>query len=173
MAKAPTDERILLHRAKNHAEYRSGLADLGLTSDITHFDHQVTNVTLAWFRLGVEHLDDAQVLLNASRLRATYSRAYYAIYSTSKAVRYRVKGTISLRGDDHQAAGDLPDDFPDVAKWTALVVEIYEHRLRADYENWGNTAQELTLSPADCVSHAIAFIADCRTYLLNKFGIVV
>jgi uncharacterized protein (UPF0332 family) len=173
MAKAPTDERILLHRAKNHAEYRSGLGDLGLSSDLAHFDQHVADVTIAWFCLGIEHLDDAQVLLKASRPRATYSRAYYAMYNSSKAVRYRVKGTVSLKGDDHQAAGDLPDDFPDVAKWTALLVEIYEHRLRADYDNWRNTTQEHTLTPAECVSHAVAFIADCRTYLLNKFGLVV
>ncbi len=66
----------------------------------------------------------------AGRTRAAYSRAYYAAYNASKAIRYHVNGVVSLKGDDHQAAPELPGDFPDLDQWSQLVAALYEHRLR-------------------------------------------
>jgi hypothetical protein len=80
---------------------------------------------------------------------------------------------VSLKGDDHQAATDLPDDFPDVDQWSKLVAALYEHRLRADYDNWSNTVGENTLAPNDCISQAQQFMAECRKYLLGKFGVTL
>jgi hypothetical protein len=80
---------------------------------------------------------------------------------------------VSLRGDDHQAAPELPDDFPGVDKWSKLVAALYEHRLRADYDNWSNTASENTLPANDCISQAQQFLAECRQYLLDKFGVTL
>jgi hypothetical protein len=41
-------------------------------------------------------------------------------------------------------------DFPDVDRWSKAVAALYEHRLRADYDNWSNTASENALS-SDCI----------------------
>ena len=116
---------------------------------------------------------DAVAARTAGRVRAAYSRAYYAAYNASKAVRYHVYGFVSLKGDDHQAAPELPDDFPDVDQWGKLVATLYEHRLRADYDNWSNTASEHTLAPDDCISHAGQFLVGCRQYLLDKYGVTL
>ena len=166
-------QRILLHHVRNHAEYRGGLVEIGLTSDLAVFDSKVADVSLAWLNLGTEHLEDARGALAANRNWSIYSRSYYAVYNASKAVRYRVKGGVSLHGDDHRKAGDLPDDFPNVAHWTAVIAEMYAHRLRADYDNWTKTQGEQTISPNDCIVHAQRFLADCADYLRSKFGMVI
>jgi len=82
-----------------------------------------------------------------------------------------VEGAVSLKGDDHQRASDLPDDFPDVAKWASAITDLYEHRLRADYDNWTSTRAELSLTPAATVVLAEEFIAKALSYLEGKYGI--
>lgn len=89
-------------------------------------------------------------------------------------MRYRARGIVSLKGDDHEkAASDLPVDFPSLAAWSATINALYEHRLRADYDNWRDTASEQTMLPAACIVEAEKFIADCRTYLGSKFGMAL
>lgn len=170
---SPTDERRFLKNIRNHAEFRRNLSDLSMVTDLPVFDGRVLAVTGSWMKLGDEHMADAMAAHAAGRIRAAYSRAYYAAYSASKAVRYHVNGVVSLKGDDHQAAPELPDDFPDVDRWSNLVAALYEHRLRADYDNWSNTASENTLAPDDCISQAQQFLAECRQYLLHKFGVTL
>ncbi|WP_218673768.1 hypothetical protein, partial [Candidatus Entotheonella palauensis] len=101
------DERRLLRGIRNHAEFRAKLIELSLSSDLQSFDKQVDDVMRCWFDLAREHLDDAKSAHRTRRSRAVYSRAYYSVYNASKAIRYRVNGFVSLRGDDHQKAGDL------------------------------------------------------------------
>ncbi len=170
---AANDERQLLRRIRNHAEFRSTLADLTLVNDLPAYDQQVLNITQCWFRLGHEHLEDATIANRENRIRSVYSRAYYAVYNASKAVRYHVNGVVSFKGDDHQKAGDLPSDFPNAANWTARISEMYEHRLRADYDNWSLTPSEHTLNPSDCVTLAGQFLQECRQYLQAKFGVLL
>ena len=171
---SPTDERRLLKALRNHAEFRRNLADLSLTSDLAAFDRQVNGVTKCWFELAILNLTDAKTASAAGSARAAFSRAYYAAYNASKAVRYRANGAVSLKGDDHEkAASGLPDDFPNVASWSRAITTLYEHRLRADYENWRDTSNEMTLSVPDCVASAEQFISDCRSYLNSKFGITL
>jgi len=165
------DERKLLKRIRNHAEFRSILVELSLARDLAAFDQHVERVTRCWFDLGREHLKDAEAAYHARRTRSVYSRAYYAVYNASKAVRYHVNGVVSLKGDDHKKASDLPGDFPDVAKWTARIPEMYEHRLRADYDNWRLTSQEHVLQPQDCLALAKQFLQECQQYIQTKFGI--
>jgi hypothetical protein len=170
---SPTDERRFLRSIRNHAEFRRNLADLSMTTDLPLFDGTVVVITASWMKLADEHIADALAAHAAGRVRAAYSRAYYAAYNASKAVRYHVNGVVSLKGDDHQAASGLPDDFPDSDQWSKRVAALYEHRLRADYDNWSNTASENTLVPNDCISQAQQFLAECRNYLLNKFGVTL
>jgi hypothetical protein len=170
---SPTDERRFLNSIRNHAEFRRNLSDLLMVTDLPVFDGRVLAITTCWLKLGDEHMLDATAAHSAGRTRAAYSRAYYAAYNASKAVRYHVNGRVSLKGDDHKAAQELPDDFPDVDKWSKILAVLYEHRLRADYDNWSDTAVEHTLAPNDCISQAQQFMAECRQDLLYKFGVTL
>jgi hypothetical protein len=79
----------------------------------------------------------------------------HAAYNASKSVRYIVNGRVSLKGDDHGEASELPDDFPDVDRWSEAITRLYEHRLRADYDNWRTTTSEMSLSASDAVDLAV------------------
>jgi hypothetical protein len=167
----PIDEREFLKLVRNHGEFCRGLRTLDLlaaSSDLTDHAH---HVGLCWLRLAIEHLDDAKVALASGRDRSSYARSYYAAYNASKTIRYVVEGVVSLKGDDHQRAAELPDDFPDVARWASVITDLYEHRLRADYDNWALTLKEMSLTPAEAVGFAENFIANARGYLEGKFGI--
>lgn len=161
----------VLKRVRNHAEFRTWLRELTLVNDLPLLDAQVAEVTRCWFGLAREHLDDAKSAVDGGCPRAAYSRAYYAAYNASKAVRYHANGIVSLKGDDHQKAGELPDDFPNVATWSARIPDLYQHRLRADYDNWTDTIKENTSTHTDCVTLAEEFLKECEQYLHNKFGI--
>lgn len=126
-----------------------------------------------WFELARRHLLDATAANALANPRAVYSRAYYAAYNASKAVRYIVRGWVSLRGDDHKKVADLPDNFPDVDAWVAKLPLLYEHRLRADYDNWSDTASENQLSPAECLAAAGEFLQVSAHFLLSEYGLRV
>ncbi len=167
----PIDEREFLKIIRNHGELFRGLRTLDFAATSSDLIDQAHHVGLCWLRLASEHLDDAKVALASHRDRSSYSRAYYAVYNASKTIRYVVDGVVSLKGDDHHKASDLPDDFPDVAKWASAITSLYEHRLRADYDNWTSTRTELSLSPADTVVLAEQFIAEALSYLRGKYGL--
>jgi uncharacterized protein (UPF0332 family) len=166
----PIPELEFLSLFSNHAELASKLLKLGCPApDISRFAEHVGK---SWFGLGIQHLDEAKTLLSAGCSRAVYSRAYYAAYNASKGTRYLVKGKVSLKGDDHgRASTELPDDFPDLANWSQRLSTLYEHRLRADYDNWTNTPAEQSLSPQQAVIEADAFVEQTRIYLNTKFGL--
>ncbi len=172
-AAIPPDERRVLKLLQNHAEFKRKLTELSLTSDIAALETQILSVAKAWFNLARAHFEDAKASQAAGRIRAAYSRAYYAAYNASKAVRYLVNGQVSLKGDDHQEAPNLPDDFPNVAHWSARISELYQHRLRADYDHWANTQNEQTIPPADCIQFAEEFMTDCTVYVQSKFGVIL
>ncbi|MGA4111079.1 hypothetical protein ACI2T3_08605 [Ralstonia nicotianae] len=152
----PVHELEFLKLSSNYLELARKLSTLGWpTPDLARYAQYVCT---AWFHLGEEHLLEAKKILAAGCRRACFSRAYYAAYNASKGVRYMVRGFVSLKGDDHsKASSDLPDDFPDVGSWASRVGKLYEHRLRADYDNWGTTASEDTLKPDEAVAEAEAF----------------
>jgi hypothetical protein len=75
---------------------------------------------------------------------------------------------VSLREDDHKKASELPDDFPEVEKWAADITSLREHRLRADYDNWGTTGSEHSLSAKDVVDLAEQFLSEAEQYLESK-----
>jgi len=167
----PIDEREFLKIVRNHGELCRGLRNLNLLAASSDLADHAHHVGLCWLRLAFEHLEDAKAALTSRCDRSSYSRSYYAAYNASKAIRYVVEGAVSLKGDDHQRASELPDDFPDVAKWASAITLLYEHRLRADYENWTSTRAELSLTPAETVLLAEQFIANALGYLEGKYGI--
>ena len=106
----------------------------------------------------------------AGRRRSTLSRSYYAAYNASKAVRYITSGAVSLAGDDHKKASELPDDFPSVDRWAAAVTRLYENRLMSDYDNWTSSSSEFSLTPQDAFDLAQEFVGKSREYLQAKIG---
>jgi hypothetical protein len=150
------DERRALDLLRNHAEFKATLVSLTMNRDLTVLEQHVHTVARRWFELARVHYGDASAASATANPRSVYSRAYYAAYNASKAVRYVVRGSVSLKGDDHRKVADLPDKFPDVDSWTSQLPLLYErlslfvvleHRLRADYDNWSDTAAENTLTP--------------------------
>lgn len=168
----PISELEFLKITSNHLELARKFQQLGwANSELHQFAIQVGK---RWFELGEQHLEEAIQLNTVKCQRACFSRTYYATYNVSKAVRYLVKGFVSLKGDDHgKAAIELPDDFPDVAKWSSKVSALYEHRLRADYDNWAKTHEEQTLTSEDAINDAAQFIDVARMYLNKKFDMIL
>ncbi|HEX2687480.1 MAG TPA: hypothetical protein VHN14_12725, partial [Kofleriaceae bacterium] len=91
----PVLEIEFLAQAKNFAELRERLRTLGLTNDLTLLNEYAHHIATCWFRLGEQHLTEAVAAQGATLLRTAYSRAYYAAYSASKAVRYMTRGIVS------------------------------------------------------------------------------
>ena len=168
-----TDERRTLDSVKNHGEFRAALLTLAMNADLGVLDLHVHAVAKKWFLLAREHQAEASAADPITSPRMVYSRAYYAAYNASKAVRYVVRGQVSLRGDDHRKVADLPDRFPDVEAWSAKLPVLYEHRLRADYDNWTNSTAENTCSAAQCLGDATEFLAVAAGFLLSEYGLNV
>jgi hypothetical protein len=168
-----TDERQFLQLVKNHADFRKKLTILTLSSDLPTFDGHMQSVATSWFKLAKEHLAEVSKVDVKACPRTAYSRSYYAAYNASKAVRYVVYGEVSLGGDDHRKVAELPDSFPNVSSWTVRLTQLYEHRLRADYDNWSGSTAENTLTPEDSRAAAMGFLDACKTFLLNEYGVAV
>jgi uncharacterized protein (UPF0332 family) len=170
MSKAPpVHELEFLKLVPNHAKSVRELSTLGVAvPDLTLYAFHVGQ---CWIRLAEEHLQDCRLAEGAGAPRAAFSRAYYAAYNASKAVRYVVVGAVSLKGDDHHKAPDLPNDFPDVDQWSLRNTRLYENRLRADYDNWNSTSSEFSMSATDALSFAETFVSVTKTYLKSKVGI--
>lgn len=165
--KPPINELDFIKASGNHRELLRKLTEMGLAgSDLTPYAQFVCE---AWFRLGELHLREAQTMLRFGCPRSVFSRAYYAAYNASKGARYLMNGYVSLKGDDHaKVSTDLPEDFPNIAKWAMNITTLYEHRLHADYDNWSDTHEKFTLQPATAVVMAEEFINETRTYLNTK-----
>lgn len=173
MAKPPPiDERRFLELTKNFSKVSRDMHTLGFAqtcADITDFGH---HVGLCWLKLATRHLADAKASYKQKGTRrAVFSRAYYAVYNASKAVRYVTTGFVSLHGDDHQKAGDLPDDFPDVENWALDINRLREHRQKADYDGWEATPKEFSLTATKSLELATAFVSEAKQYLDGKYGI--
>jgi hypothetical protein len=166
----PLEELEFLKLVPNHGELTRKLQTIGTPApDVLEYAKHICE---CWFKLAEEHLAEAQVALTAKCTRAVFSRSYYAAYNASKAARYIVSGWVSLKGDDHgRASAELPNDLPDVAQRSQDVTVLYEHRLRADYENWSTSSN--SLRPEDAIGIARAFIDGIRAYINAKFGMAL
>lgn len=160
----PVSERDFIKLSKNHMELARQLDTLKIEAPKLH--EYAEYVCCCWFNLGMQHLEEAQKVLSVGCARAAYSRAYYAAYNASKAVRYLKSGWVSLKGDDHQRAGpDLPSDLPDVSKWSEIISLLLEHRLRADYDNWSDTFGANSVMPEEAVELAKSFVDAAYIYM--------
>ena len=172
LVQAPSIEELeFMSLTVNHGHYSEKLRRLGHPSAAEQIQKNAFFVGLRWMELAHEHLHDAADSLSSSSKRSTFSRSYYAVYSASKAVRYIVFGAVSLKGDDHHKASELPDDFPSGDKWAQMIPKLYEHRLFSDYDNWKSTASQHSLTPQESYDLADLFLRDAGSYLQQKFGI--
>lgn len=169
----PVHELQFLKLTANHLELVRKLTELNLPNPT--LSQHAEYVGAAWFHLGDVHLAEARSLLRIRSVpvRAVYSRSYYAAYNASKGIRYLTSGYVSLKGDDHGKAAELPGDFPDKEKWARLISTLYENRLRADYDNWSTTPADFSEPPRDAVKAAQDFIAVARNYINSKLGSVI
>ena len=171
MAKTPLiSELEFLQVTQNQRDFRNKLTKLGLAAAEADIKQNAHYVGLRWLKLATMHLREAKRSLKSKSRRTTYSRAYYASYNASKAVRYIASGSVSLKADDHQKASELPGDFPDPVPWGLKITKLYEQRLRADYDNWAGRSL-FTMKAADCVKDASAFLRICKKYLKDKHAL--
>jgi uncharacterized protein (UPF0332 family) len=165
----PIHELEFIKLSRNHGELSANLTTIGIPSKAVL--EYAKHICECWFILAETHLNEAKAALTANCQRAVMSRSYYAAYNASKAARYLVRGSVSLKGDDHgQASTSLPNDLPNLAQWSQDITLLYEHRLRADYDNWFDTAASNTLAPEDAITKAESFMEEVRAYLNAKFG---
>jgi HEPN domain len=155
----------------NHGQLAEKLRKLGFSDAATEVRRNAFYIGLRWIVLAQEHLDDAAASLAAGRKRSAFSRSYYAAYNASKGLRYIVGGVVSLKGDDHHKASDLPNDFPSVDRWAEMIPKLYEHRLLSDYDNWRSTEAQHSLTPSEAYDLAQEFVVAAKSYLHTKFGI--
>lgn len=167
-AKPPLPELEFLKLSGNHNDFERRLAQLQCS--FPELKSYVTYVSKAWFNLGTQHLAEAKKIASLGCDRAVYSRAYYAAYNVSKGARYMMQGSVSLKGDDHgKASTELPGDFPDQDKWARKIGVLYEHRLKADYDNWDSTVGSFSLTAADAIKDAEDFIMETQVYLQSRW----
>ena len=164
-------EQDFLREVQNHQELRRKLLLLGELRAAEGVREHAQAVGLRWLKLGQLHLREARIAARGRARRAAYSRAYYAAYNASKAVRYVSCGTVSLKGDDHGKASELPRDFPDLDKWSTSIGRLYEQRLRADYDNWRGTPGKFTVAMPTAIEEASGFLVACKSYLREKFSL--
>jgi len=117
--------------------------------------------------LANSHLRFARRAEGPASWRQRVSRAYYACYAASRAVRLGVFARYSQETDDHKRAGDLPKDFPDLERWQDVLIKLRGDRNLADYDH---TATQRTLenTSADYVRMTGEFLAASRDYLRAK-----
>lgn len=68
---------------------------------------------------------------------------------------------------------ELPGNFPDLDSWVSKLQRLYEHRLRADYDNWSDTVAQNELSPGDCLAIASDFLKAAEQFLFADYGLKV
>jgi sulfur relay (sulfurtransferase) DsrC/TusE family protein len=153
----------------NHAKILHLLEQMAGQADLTWYDQKVHAVARYWILLASQHLRVArQLVANPRHWRAVVSRSYYAAYNCSRSVRYIVKGQIRLDGEDHQAVGDLPGDFPSVPAWSSFLTELRKDRNIADYDAWPGMRGSLSLEPNKSFARTEEFTKLSKVYLRSR-----
>ena len=156
-------------KLQNHREVRRILEGFAEGSDLAWFDRVPVAVCKRWVRLAQHHLHVARLLTSSRRnWRSVVSRCYYAVYTSSRTVRYYVSGFVKLDVEDHKKVGDLPDDFPNKSHWSNFAVELRRDRNLADYEPWEHVRRSLTYEPTDALEESSRFVQECRDYLRQR-----
>jgi uncharacterized protein (UPF0332 family) len=121
----------------------------------------------ALLRLAIAHRRFAAQVTGRLSWRQSVSRAYYACYTASRAVRLSVYGVYETDVSDHKKVGNLPEDFADSATWQDLLTKFRADRNLADYDHTALQA-DLELSVSDYLTKTDTFLTQCRTSLRNR-----
>ncbi len=130
---------------------------------------QQAHVHNVWegIKLAQIHLRFAKSAAGRWNWRHRVSRAYYACYCASRAVRLAHNGSFSTEVEDHKKIGQLPDDFPGKDVWAELFVKFRGDRNLADYDHTVSiSALEYTTNVY--VKHADEFLREVIAYLRHK-----
>jgi len=160
-----------VQQTRNHKELAAKVKKYVGEDAASQISAQALYVGAQWVKLGGSHLREARMARKAGLVRTVYSKSYYAAYNFSKGIRYLANGVVSLKGDDHQAAPNLPDDLPGRDGISRIITELYACRLRADYDNWSDQGRSAyPMSTADAVKFAGRVAAEARLYVVSKYG---
>lgn len=156
-------------KLRNFREVRNVLDQFGSHADLSWYDEAALMICRRWFRLAQQHFRVAQQLTTSQRhWRSTVSRCYYAVYNSSRSVRYYINGWVQPGPEDHKRVGDLPSDFPQRSVWSNFAVELRRDRNLADYEPWQHVRRSLTYDPLTALDRTSKFLSDCRNYLRGR-----
>ncbi len=118
-------------------------------------------------RLAQSHLRFAEGVTGKDAWRQKVSRAYFACYTGSCAVRLAVSGQYSTDVNDHRKIGDLPDDFPSLSNWQNFFTTLRADRNLADYDHTAR-ASSLEMSSALYLKKTGDFIREVKNHLGAK-----
>ncbi len=113
------------------------------------------------------HMRSARNVAGQGSWRQRISRAYYACYCMSRAVRLAISGAYNTDPSDHKSIGDLPSDFPDSATWSDLLTKFRGDRNISDYDHTACRG-ELEHTDAEYLQQAQIFIRDAKDYLKER-----
>lgn len=116
--------------------------------------------------LAEKHFQFAQKL-SANNWRQKISRLYYAAYNAGRAVRLYVKGEYSTDVKDHQKIMELPEDFPNIARYKNQLSILREDRNISDYDHISK-AKDLALGTSIANTLVSDFLKDVKNYLKGK-----
>jgi len=114
-------------------------------------------------QLAREHLRFARRLRPAS-WRQSVSRAYYATYSASRAVRLQISGDYTTDSEDHKRVGELPEGFPKRNMYANQLGVLREDRNACDYDHTATDA-DLVLGRTEALALATGFVQDVCDFL--------
>jgi hypothetical protein len=153
----------------NHGKVRKALASVFTRRSLAKYDAAVSSTVRSYLRLAAAQLRVATASgTNGDAWRTLVSRAYYAAYNASKAVRLYVYGFTANDASDHKNVGELPDDFPTHAQWTSKLIDMRFDRNVADYEPWPGSKAKLKKIPPTTLTDAQQFVTAVRVYLKGK-----
>jgi len=150
---------------------RRGLEGVLETPSLAAYDEAVKTTCRYHITLASDHLAAARSS-KGPHWRTRVSRAYYAAYAASRAVRFYVTGGFSSEVEDHKKVAELPDDFPGLADWNDALTQMRHDRNLADYDAWPDCREKLNKPPLDTFDLASRFVQEAKRYLRAR-GVTV
>jgi uncharacterized protein (UPF0332 family) len=118
-------------------------------------------------KLSNAHYQAAKRAIGLACWRQRVSRAYYACYCMSRAIRLGVKGIYNTKPNDHESIGDLPSDFPSKNDWSDFLIKFRGDRNIADYDHT-ECRRSLEMSDAEYMEKTQEFLREAKNYLKIK-----